>query len=56
MYKMDNIISLAESEDEAKALIEELYESQNEGPYNFDNPFESWAVGQTIFITIVRVW
>ncbi|CAI6357055.1 unnamed protein product [Macrosiphum euphorbiae] len=41
--QFNDAIALAESEDEARTLLDELYENQNEGLGNFENPFKAWA-------------
>jgi len=41
--EFDNMIALAETEDDARTLIEEMYETQNEGLDDYENPFKSWA-------------
>lgn len=41
--QFEEIIVTAESEDEARILVEEEFERQNEGLDQFDNPFQEWA-------------
>jgi len=41
--EFDNILALAESEDGARNLLEEMYDIQNEGLNSYENPFKSWA-------------
>lgn len=51
-HQFNGAIELTESEDEARTLLDELYENQNEGLGNFENPFQAWA-DSTI---AVKVW
>lgn len=41
--KFDEILAIAQSEDEARKLLENEYDRQDEGLDSFDNPFQSWA-------------
>lgn len=41
--QFDDMMKLANSEDETRDLLEEMYEMQNEGLQDFENPFQSWA-------------
>lgn len=41
--QFDDIIANAESENDARDLLDEEYESQEEGLGEFENPFQTWA-------------
>jgi hypothetical protein len=41
--QFDELIAITESEDDARKIIEDEYERQNEGLDLFENPFQSWA-------------
>lgn len=41
--QFEEIIANAESEDEARILVDEEFDRQNEGLDQFDNPFQEWA-------------
>jgi len=41
--QFDDIISVSETEDEARINLEKEYERQNEGLDTFENPFQAWA-------------
>lgn len=43
--QFNDAIASAESEDDARVLLDELYENQNEGLGDFENPFQAWAEG-----------
>jgi len=43
--QFEEIIATAESEDDARILVEEEFELQNKGLDQFDNPFQEWANG-----------
>ncbi|CAI6373556.1 unnamed protein product [Macrosiphum euphorbiae] len=41
--QFDELIAMIECEDDARQIIEDEYERQNEGLELFENPFESWT-------------
>lgn len=41
--QFDEILAYAETENDGRTLLEEIYESQEEGLNDFENPFQWWA-------------
>lgn len=41
--EFEDLIAISETEDDAQNALEEMFEAQNEGLYDCENPFQSWT-------------